>query len=76
MQRFHSVMKQAEFWFLVLVPIALMAQLKQQLRDFFLDLHNAGEGNRILNNLGIDKFVVVPNDIYDSVREMKTKLER
>ncbi len=49
-------------------------QLKQQLRDFFLDLHNSSQGKMILNNLSIDKFVVVPDDIYDSIREMKTKL--
>lgn len=53
---------------------ALDPQLKQQLRDFFLNLHNSDEGRRILSNLGIDKFMVVSDDIYDSVREMKKKL--
>ena len=48
--------------------------LKQQLRDFFLDLHNSDEGETILYNLSIDKFVVVPDDIYDPIREMKTEL--
>ncbi len=58
----------------VVVSTALDPQLKQQLRDFFLNLHNSDEGNRTLSNLGIDKFVVVPDDIYDSIREMKLKL--
>ena len=58
----------------VVVNPALDPQLKQQLRDFFLDLHNSDEGKRILNNLGIDKFVVAPDNIYDFIREMKTKL--
>ena len=58
----------------VVVNPALDPQLKQQLRDFFLNLHSYDEGSRILNNLGIDKFVVVPDDIYDSLREMKAKL--
>ena len=58
----------------VVVNPTLDPELKQQLRDFFLNLHNSSEGNEILNSLGIDKFVVVPDNTYDSVREMKTKL--
>lgn len=58
----------------VVVSPALDLQLKQQLQDFFLDLHNSDEGNRILNSLTIDKFVVVPDSIFDSIREMKTNL--
>lgn len=58
----------------VVISPALDPQLKQQLRDFFLDLHNSDEGMTILENLAIDKFVPVPDDIYDSIREMKTKL--
>ncbi len=52
----------------------LEPQLKQQLQDFFLDLDNSYEGKMLLNKLVIDEFVVIPDDIYDSVREMKTKL--
>lgn len=52
----------------------LEPRLKQQLQDFFLDLDNSYEGKMLLNKLVIDKFVVVPDDIYDSVREMKAKL--
>lgn len=58
----------------VVTSPSLERQLKQQLRDFFLDLHKSDEGAMILKNLAIDRFVVVPDDIYDSVREMKTKL--
>ncbi len=58
----------------VVINPTLDAQLKKQLRDFFLNLHNSDEGARILNNLDIDKFVVVSNDIYNSIREMNTKL--
>ena len=48
--------------------------LKEQMKDFFLNLHNSAEGKRILANLGIDKFVVIPDDSYDSIREMKRAL--
>ncbi len=58
----------------VVVSPTLDSQLKQQLQGFFLDLHNSDEGVMILNNLAIDKFVVVPDSRYDSIREMNTKL--
>lgn len=58
----------------VVVSPALDPQLEQQLRDFFLDLHNSEEGMRILNDLNIDKFVVVTDSNYDSIRDMKMKL--
>ncbi len=58
----------------LVVSPALDPQLKQQLQEFFLDLHNSEEGTVILNNLGIDKFVVVSDDTYGSIREMKKEL--
>ena len=58
----------------IVVNPALDHELKQQLRDFFLSLHESTEGNKILNNLGIDKFLVGSDNMYDSIREMKTKL--
>jgi phosphonate transport system substrate-binding protein len=54
----------------------LEPQLKQQLREFFLNLHTSSKGVELLNNLGIDKFITVNDDIYDSIREMETKLGR
>lgn len=53
---------------------ALDSQLKRQLQDFFLDLHQSDEGAMILNNLAIDKFVIVPDDLYNSIRDMKAKV--
>ncbi len=54
----------------LVVRPALDPQLKQQLREFFLNLHNSEEGRVILDNMGIDKFVIVSDDTYDSIREM------
>jgi phosphonate transport system substrate-binding protein len=52
----------------------LNPQMKDQLRDFFLNLHNSREGKKILNDLGIDKFVEVSDSAYDSIRMMKKAL--
>ncbi len=49
-------------------------RLKQQLQDFFLELHKSNEGMKILNDLSIDKFVLGTDGSYDSIREMKTRL--
>lgn len=58
----------------VVVSPTIAPGLKQQLQDFFLNLHRSAEGAQILKSLDIDQFVVVPDSIYDPVREMKTKL--
>jgi phosphonate transport system substrate-binding protein len=58
----------------VVVNPTLAAPFKQQLIDLFLDVQNTDEGKGILRNLAIDRFVIVPDDIYSSIREMKIKL--
>ncbi len=58
----------------VVVSPTLDSQLKQQLQSLFLGLHDSDEGSSILSSLAIDRFVVVPDDTYDSIREMKNKL--
>jgi phosphonate transport system substrate-binding protein len=59
----------------VIVNPTLDPDLKQQLRDLLLDVHNSEEGRQILDSLGIDKFVIVPDSNYDSIREMKEAVE-
>lgn len=49
---------------------------KEALRDFFLTMDASEEGTRVLGHLGIDKFVVVPDTIYDPIREMLAGLEQ
>ncbi len=58
----------------VVINPELDSQLKQQLREFFLNLHTSSKGIKLLNSLDIDQFVIVNDDIYDSIREMETKL--
>jgi phosphonate transport system substrate-binding protein len=60
----------------LVVRPALDPQLKQQLQEFFLNLHNSEEGRAILDKMAIDKFVTVSDDIYDSIREMKREMGR
>jgi len=49
-------------------------QLKAQLRQTFLDMHEDTEGKEILRNLGVDRFVVPDDSIYESVLEMRAYL--
>ncbi len=58
----------------VVINPELDAQLKQQLKEFFLNLHESSNGIKLLNSLGIDKFVIVDDSVYDSIREMEAKL--
>lgn len=55
----------------VIVSPTLDPEIKRRLQDFFLEVHNSEKGRRILDELGIDKFVIVPDSDYDSIREMK-----
>ncbi len=52
----------------------LDGQLKAQLRQVFLEMHEDPEGNEILRTLGVDRFVVPNDNIYNSVLEMRAYL--
>lgn len=58
----------------VVINPELDSQLKRQLQELFLGMHDSDEGRNLLSNLDIDQFKVVPDDLYDSIREMTTKL--
>jgi phosphonate transport system substrate-binding protein len=58
----------------VVVPITMDPQLKEQLKQIFLTAHTNAKGRKILSKMMIDKFVVVDDQAYDSVREMKSWL--
>lgn len=60
----------------VVVHPGLDPRLKEQLRTFFLNMHNSTTGVRILHSMGIDRFVIVEDDDYDSIREMRDKVGR
>lgn len=50
--------------------------LKKQLKEIFLEMHQDEEGKKILGKLLIEKFIVVSDSDYDSVREMKVFLKK
>jgi phosphonate transport system substrate-binding protein len=60
----------------VVVPKKTAAEDKKRLREIFLNLHNEEDSRKILKNMLIDKFVVVDDSIYDSIRHMETAIEQ
>ena len=59
----------------VVVSPKLEPELKKILRDVFLDMHQNNKGKEILKNLMIDKFILIPDSSYDSIRRMETILK-
>lgn len=55
----------------VAVPSNLDPGLKSKLQEAFLNAHLDPKGRKILAKTKIDKFVVIDDKAYDSVREMK-----
>lgn len=58
----------------VVVHPGLAPSLKERLRTVFLDMHRELEGRWILNDLGIERFVPIQDEAYDSVRRMVAKV--
>lgn len=55
----------------VAVPADLDSAVKEKLRQAFLNAHADPNGQAILQKMMIDKFVVIGDEAYDSVREMQ-----
>ena len=56
----------------VVVPLSLEKNLKENLRRLFLNIHTEEEGRKILEKLHIEKFVVMDDNRYDSIRKMRS----
>jgi len=54
---------------------ALDPELKGRLQKIFLNMHENTAGKQILDKLMIDKFVVVNDSLYNSVRQMDKALK-
>jgi len=55
----------------VVVPSGINTEMKNSLRQVFLDLHKNDKGKEILKGMNIDRFVKVDDSLYDSIREIK-----
>lgn len=60
----------------IVVPSGLDPELKKSLRNIFLNIHNDEEGMKILTKLQIDKFVVLDDQRYDSIRKMRAWFDK
>ncbi len=60
----------------VVVARATSPELKKTLRDLFLHAHEDPEGKTILSRIMIEKFALVDDRSYDSVRSMKKWVDR
>src|SRR5581483_2750033 len=58
----------------VVVNPKLNPQLKTLLREILLQADSDAVGRRILKNLMIDRFVVVPESLYDSARALELQI--
>ncbi len=60
----------------IVVPRDLAPALKEKLRQTVLNAHTDPRGREILRQMRIDRFVVIPDSAYDSVREMQAWVAR
>lgn len=54
----------------------LNPELKEKLRQIFLNVYKDEKGKEILKGMMIDKFVVIGDEAYNSIREMKSWIEK
>lgn len=55
----------------VVVSPGIAPQLKEKLRSAFLNMHNDPRGREILKRVLIDRFTVIEDSAYNSIRQMK-----
>jgi phosphonate transport system substrate-binding protein len=60
----------------VVVSVHIRPQLKAELRDLFLTMHEEEEGRAVLSVLGIDRFVFIDKEAYDSVRALEAAVNQ
>ncbi len=60
----------------VVVHPELDPELKEKLRQIFLNVHKDPEGRSILKGMMVDKFVLLDDSAYDSIREMEAFISK
>lgn len=56
----------------VVVSKEIPTFIKEKMREVFLRMHHDPEGKKILEAMLIDRFIIVPDSNYDSIREMES----
>lgn len=59
----------------VVMPASLKKECADKYRTIFLNIHKDSSGKKILNQLHIDKFVLVNDSIYNSVFQLKKYID-
>lgn len=59
----------------VVVSPNIGQELKEKLRSTFLDMHKDPKGREILNKILIDRFTVIEDSAYDSIRQIEAFLD-
>lgn len=60
----------------IVVPAGMDPVLKDNLRDLLLNIHETEKGRDILAKLMIEKFIVLEDQRYDSIRKMRKWFEK
>lgn len=55
----------------IVVSPGIADELKEKLRSAFLNMHNDPRGREILKKVMIDRFTVIEDNAYDTIRQMK-----
>ncbi len=55
----------------VVISPGIDSELKEKLRSAFLNMHNDPRGRKILKRVLIDRFTVIEDGAYDSIRQME-----
>lgn len=59
----------------VVVPAKIDPELKQRLKNIFLNIHQDEQGRQIIQHLMIDKFVEVDDGQYNTIRQIENFLK-
>ncbi len=58
----------------MVTSVRLPSQQKERIRQLLFSMHLNPDGKRILNNLMIDKFIMLNEEWYDPIRKMRQEL--
>lgn len=60
----------------VVIPPGIDPETRNRLKEIFLSIHEDEEGREILEHMMIDKFTIIDDDRYDSIRAMISRIEQ